>query len=149
MRCTLLRGPDARRAGARFALRAPLSQWALPGATAIAMLTLVGFAQNQPPLHPEKSIILPEANRPPDANDQMKMRETQNKNKNFDAANAERLKQMMQATEMLETMAIALKAEVDNSGSGTLSPEMLRKAETIEKLARIVKDRMKMTVGPN
>jgi hypothetical protein len=56
---------------------------------------------------------------------------------------------MMQASEMLETMAIALKAEVDNSSSGTLSPEVLRKAEVIEKLAHIVKDRMKMTVLPN
>jgi hypothetical protein len=129
-------------------MRAWLSQWVLPGAAAIGMLAAAGLAQN-PPMHPEKPIILPEANRPPDANDQMKMRETQNKNKNFDAANAERLRQMMQVSQMLETMAIALKAEVDNSGSGALSPEVLRKAEAIEKLAHIVKDRMKMTVLPN
>ena len=144
MRFMLFRGLGARPAGAGVAWRA----WLLPGTAAIAMLALVGLAQ-QPPMHPEKPIILPEANRPPDANDQMKMHENQNRNKNFDAANAERLKQMMLASEMLETMAMALKAEVDNSGSGTLSPEVLRKAEAIEKLAHLVKDRMKMTVLPN
>jgi hypothetical protein len=149
MRFMLFQGPDSRQPGRGGALRAWLCQWALPGAAAIGMLAIVGYAQNQTQLNPEKSIILPEANRLPDANDQMKMRENQNRTKNFDAANAERLKQMMQASEMLETMAIALKAEVDNSSSGTLSPEVLRKAEVIEKLARIVKDRMKMTVLPN
>jgi hypothetical protein len=118
----------------------------LPGVLLSGMLALVAFAQNQTTTHP---ILLPEANRPPDANEQMKMREAQNKKTNFDAANAERLKQMVQASEMLETMAIALKAEVDKADSSAPSPEVLHKAETIEKLAHIVKERMKMTVGPS
>ena len=125
------------------------TQLLLPGVLLSGMLALVVFAQSQAPPHPEKPIILPEANRLPDANDQMKMRETQTKKTNFDAANAERLKQMVQASQMLETMAIALKAEVDRSDSGAPSPQEVHKAETIEKLAHIVKERMKMTVGPN
>jgi hypothetical protein len=56
---------------------------------------------------------------------------------------------MTEATEMLETMAIALKAEVDNNGSTPLSENAVHKAETIEKLARLVKERMQLTVGPN
>ena len=134
---------------ARFCGRVAVPQLRLPGLIAFGMLALMAFAQNQPGLHPEKPIILPEANRPPDANEQMKMRETQNSKKNFDASNAERLKRMMQAADMMETMAIALKVEVEKSSSGSLSPEAIRKAETIERLARIVKERMKMTVQPN
>jgi hypothetical protein len=121
----------------------------LLGVLLSGMLALVTFAQNQPPTHPQTSILLPQANRPPDANEQMKMREAQSRKTNFDAANAERLKQMVQVSQMLETMAIALKAEVDNSPSGASSPQVLHKAETIEKLAHIVSERMKMTVGPN
>ena len=148
MRFMPYRDPASRRS-TTICERAWGAQLLLPGVLLSGMLALVAFSQNEPPPHTQKPILLPEANRLPDANDQMKMREKQNRTKNFDAANAERLNQMMQASEMLETMAIALKAEVDNSSSGTLSPEVLRKAEVIEKLARIVKERMKMTVGPN
>ena len=133
----------------RFSKRIFVAQWVVAGLFLFGVPALTTFAQNQAPLHPEKPIILPEANRPPDANDQMKMRDAQSKKKNFDVANAERLKQMMQAADMMETMAIALKAEVDKSDSDRLSPEAIRKAETIEKLARLVKERMKMTMAPN
>ena len=141
-------GPDSRRSAGTYE-RAWGVQLLLPGLLLSGMLALVAFAQNNPPLHPQTPILLPQANRPPDANEQMKMREAQNRKTNFDAANAERLKQMVQASELLETMAIALKAEVDSSHSSVPSPEVVHKAETIEKLARIVKERMKMTVGPN
>jgi hypothetical protein len=112
-----------------------------------ATLMLAGFAQQQPPTQVPKPLILPIANRVPDANEQMMMREQNAKTRNFAAANTERLKQMMQATDMLETMAIALKAEVDQSGD--MSQNTIHKADTIEKLARIVKERMKLTVAPN
>ena len=126
---------------ATFSGRVFVARLLLPGLLLYGMTAFAVFAQ-------EKSIIRPEASRPPDANDQIKMREAQGKTKNFDAVNAERLKQMMLAADMMETMAIALKAEVDKSGSDS-SPEEIRKAETIEKLARIVKERMKMTIAPN
>jgi hypothetical protein len=148
MRFMSFRHPASRRS-ATTCERAWRTQLLLPGVVLSGMLALVAFAQNQTPPHPEKPIILPEANRPPDANEQMKMRESQNRKTNFDAANAVRLKQMVQASEMLETMAIALKAEVDKSNASAPSPEVLHKAETIERLARIVKERMKMTVGPS
>ena len=112
------------------------------------LLTLAGFAQmSQPPSRQPHSFISSEANRPPDANEQMMLREKNAQRRNFDAANAERLKQLAQATRMLETMAISLKAEVEKSDD--LSQNTIHKAETIERLAHIVKDRMRLTVGPN
>jgi hypothetical protein len=137
-------------------VRARKRVWIVPttiaGAAGIAMLTLLSFAQTpspQLPAHPPHPLLLPEANRLPDANQQMQMREQKSRRQNFNAANAERLRQMTQATEMLETMAIALKVEVDNAGSAGLSENAMHKAETIEKLAQIVKERMELTVRPN
>lgn len=142
-----------------LSFRAPVSQppstsrnrilrWIPPGAALAGILTLAGFAQmNQTPSRPAKPELPPVANRVPDVNDQMRMQEKKVQNHHFDAANAERLKQMIQATEMLETMAMALKAEVDNSGAP--SENTIHKAETIEKLAHIVEERMKLTIAAN
>jgi len=111
-------------------------------------MAVAGLAQmSQPPSRPPKPVVSPEANRPPDANDQMIMREKNAQRRNFDAANAERLREVEQVAQMLETMAIALKAEVDKSEE--VSQNTIRKAETIEKLAHIVKERMTLTVAPN
>jgi hypothetical protein len=112
------------------------------------MGAVAGSAQmTQPPSRPPHPIVLPEANPVPDANDQMMMREKNFLQHNFDAANAERLKQLTEAAQIMETLAMALKAELDTSG-GT-SPNEIQKAETIEKLARMVKERMKLTISPN
>jgi hypothetical protein len=132
--------------------RAKASFWALTAGTAVALAVLPSFvrtiaAQSQPRPHP---IILPEANRLPDANDQMEMREKNMKKQQFEAANNERLRQMNKESEGLLTVAMALKAEVDNSNkSGQLSANAIRKADTIEKLAHNVKEKMKLTVAPN
>ena len=40
-----------------------------------------------------------------------------------------------------------LKAEVDNTSKDTLSLNVIRKADQIEKLAHSVKEKMKLTVG--
>jgi hypothetical protein len=119
----------------------------LPAAILTAVLTVAGFAQMSQPPGPPRPLVSPEANRMPDKNEQMLMREQNLQKRNFDAANAIRLKQMMQASEALETLAMALKAQVDKPDS--LSLNELNKAETIEKLARMVKERMKLTVAAN
>src|SRR5438874_6685972 len=96
--------------------RGAVSCGLLCGAIVAGTLTLAGFAQmTQPPPRPAGPVLSPEANRLPDANDQMLMRERNAQMRNYAAANAERRKQLMQASEMLETMAMALKAEVDKS----------------------------------
>jgi len=119
----------------------------LSGSIFTAILTVAGFAQMSQPPGPPRPLVSPEANRMPDKNDQMLMQEQNAQKRNFDAANALRLKQMMQASEALETLAMALKAQVDKPDG--LSQNEVNKAETIEKLARMVKERMKLTVAAN
>lgn len=101
---------------------------------------------SNPPPRPT-SILLPEANRLPDANDQMEMREQQNKQQNYTAANAERKKQIADDSAKLLKLAADLKAEVDKTTKDTLSLNVIRKADEIERLAHSVKEKMKLSVG--
>jgi hypothetical protein len=64
---------------------------------------------------------------------------------NFDAANAERRKQIADDSAKLLKMATDLKAEVDKTTKDTLSLNVIRKADEIEKLAHAVKEKMKLT----
>ena len=131
--------------------RATLIVLVLAACAVMAMPALLSLGQQNPTPtpNPTRPLLKPEANRPPDANDQMAMREQQQQKQNFDAINAKRLRDMTEASHMLETMAIALKAELDKTGSAPLSENEVRKAETIERLARIVKEEMQLTVAPN
>jgi hypothetical protein len=132
-------GTDRRRDGR-------VSRWAFISASA-ALLALGGSAQIQPPSHAPKPLIIPAANPTPDANDQMALRQKNLKTRNFDMANTERLREMMKASDLLETLAMALKAQMDKPGP--LSLDEVHKAEDIEKLAHMVKEKMKLTIGPN
>ena len=100
-----------------------------------------------PSLNPDKPTLSPEANRLPDVNDQMKMRQHQEKQQNFDQANAARKKELSDESAQLLTLAMALKAEVDKTNKDMLSLNVIRKADEIEKLAHNVKEKMKVTVG--
>jgi hypothetical protein len=104
-----------------------------------------------PPASPDmsKPIGHPEASRPPDANAQMAMRDQQEKNKNIDAANVERKRQITDDSARLLKLASDLKAEVDKTSKDTLSLGVIRKAEEIERLAHNVKEKMKLTMGAN
>jgi hypothetical protein len=77
----------------------------------------------------------------------MEMREQQAKKQNFAAANAERRKQIADDTAKLLKLADDLKAEVDKTSKDTLSLNIIRKADEIERLAHNVKEKMKLTVG--
>jgi len=99
-----------------------------------------------PPPRPT-GITLPAANRIPDANDQMEMREAQTKKQDFEAANAERKKQIADDTAKLLKLAADLKVEVDKTNKDTLSLSVIRKADEIERLAHNVKEKMKLSVG--
>jgi hypothetical protein len=112
---------------------------ALPQSTTQTPLT-------NPPPRPS-SILLPAANRLPDANAQMEMREKQSKTQNFAAANGERRKQIAEDTAKLFKLAADLKAEVDKTSKDTLSLNVIRQADEIERLAHSVKEKMKLTVG--
>jgi hypothetical protein len=114
-------------------------------ASLVAVATLMAFAQQSP--NPCKPIILPEANRPPDKNAQMNMQDQQSKKNSFEAANQERKRQIADDAAKLLQLATELKAEVDKTDKDTLSVNVIRKAESIEKIAKGVKDKMKLTVG--
>jgi hypothetical protein len=96
-----------------------------------------------------KSTTIPD-NRPdtlPDVNQQMVMREQQIKKQNFEEVNAERKKLIADESALLLKLATDLKSEVDKTNQDTLSLNVIRKADTIEKLAHDVKEKMKLTVG--
>ena len=57
--------------------------------------------------------------------------------------NDERQRRLVNDTQRLLTLTSQLKAEVASTGAGTMSPEMLRQMEEIEKLAKSVKDKMR------
>jgi len=66
-----------------------------------------------------------------------------------EAANAERRRQIAEDASQLLQLATGLKAEVDKTDKDTLSLGVIRKADEIEKLARAVKDKMKLGLGTN
>ena len=100
---------------------------------------------NPPPR--QSGVLLPEANRVPDANAQMEMREQQSKTQNYAAANIERRKQIAEDTAKLVKLVADLKAEVDKTTKDTLSLNVIRKADEIERLAHSVKEKMKLSAG--
>jgi hypothetical protein len=57
--------------------------------------------------------------------------------------NVDRQKQLVLDTQKLLTLANELKVEVDKSNKDTMSLDVIRKADEIEKLAHSVKDKMK------
>jgi len=77
----------------------------------------------------------------------MKMNERQAQTKNFEAVNAERKRQLAEESARLLKLATDLKIEVDKTSKDTLSINVIRKADEIEKLARDVKEKMKLTIG--
>jgi hypothetical protein len=117
-----------------------------------AVVALAASAQNvpqNPTINPSRPILLPEANRPPDANAQMEMHEQAAKQQDFAAANAERRKQIADDSARLLKMATDLKTEVDKTTKDTLSLGVIRKADDIEHLAHSVKEKMKLQMGSN
>jgi len=69
--------------------------------------------------------------------------------RNFDAANAERRKQIADDSTKLLKLATDLKTEVDKTTKDTLSLNVIRKADEIEKLAHNVKEKMKLASTTN
>ena len=98
------------------------------------------------PAHPT-SIIRPEANRPPDKNEQMRMEQKKLVRQNFDAANALRAKQIAEESTKLLILANDLKAHMQNLGNGAMTKRLMREAEVIEFLAHDVQTKMTLTVG--
>jgi nitric oxide reductase activation protein len=63
--------------------------------------------------------------------------------------NADRKKQIADESARLLKLATDLKVEVDKTTKDTLSLNVIRKADEIEKLAHTVKEQMRPAAGPN
>lgn len=116
-------------------------------ATSALLAGSAQVGQDPPTAGPERPYIIPSANPMPDKNAQMQMRQQQDKQQDFEAANTERKRQLSEDSAELLTLAISLKAEVDKTNKDTLSLSVIRKADEIEKLAHAVKEKMKLTIG--
>jgi hypothetical protein len=113
----------------------------------LATATILAVAQQAPNKDPNRSLIIPAANPVPDKNQQMEMQQKQLMKSSYEAANLERRKQIADDAARLLQLATDLKKEVDKTDKDTLSVNVIRKAEMIEKLAKGVKEKMKLTTG--
>jgi hypothetical protein len=95
----------------------------------------------------KQSIILPEANRPPDKNDQMEMQQRSAKEATYEVANEERKRQLTDDSTALLALSNELKEELDKTNKDTLSLDVVRKADEIARLAHNVQVKMKLTVN--
>ncbi len=111
------------------------------GAVALSPLVGQGMLQSSSPHLP------PELNRIPDANRINHINESQPQQAHFEAVNAERKKQMAEDASKLLELAADLKSELDTTNKDTLSLNVIRKADEIEKLAHTVKQKMKLAAG--
>jgi hypothetical protein len=115
----------------------------------LAAATFLAVAQDTPSGATLRPWEPADANRVPDKNDQMQMRQQQQQEKqaSYAAANLERKRQIAADAAKLLDLATELKKEVDKADKETLSINVIRKAEMIEKLAKGVKEKMKLTAG--
>jgi len=100
------------------AFRRPASRW-IRGAVGLCVLTAL-FAVAQPPQQDDPS-----------------------KKQSPETPDSGRKHQVSDDTSRLLELATQLKAEIDKAGKDTLSINVIRKAESIEKLAKGVKEQMK------
>lgn len=115
----------------------------------VCAATMAGNGQNSPsaPSRPKITLLSPEANRPPDANAQMTMRQKDEKNQNFDQLNAERIKQIDDDATKLLILTKDLNQKMSKLGKEPMPPNLVREAEVIEILAHDVEAKMTLTVG--
>ena len=85
---------------------------------------------------------MPGRNNPADP-DPMEAHRAEQQEKQEKLRNNDRQKRLVADTDKLLSLATDLKAQVDKSTKDTLSVDVIKKAEEIEKLARSVKERMK------
>ena len=105
----------------------------------LLLISALGFSQN-PQQIPQPSIpqpVGPSSPNPPDPGRERMEKEMAKK------ANEERQAQLKRDTDRLLKLATELKASVDKTNQDTLSVEVVKKAEEIEKLAHSVKEKMK------
>jgi hypothetical protein len=83
----------------------------------------------------------------PDAQVQIAMNDQRGKKANVENTSLERKRQITDDSARLLKLATDLKTAVDKTSKDTLSLNVIRKAEEIERLAKSVKDKMKLTMN--
>jgi hypothetical protein len=146
MRC--LRIPDSTRPLSHgwIALRAGTVR---AGAWVAILITATCAGQESRPagFWPDKVPEVNPANRPSDAHAQVERESKRAQMQRYDAANSERMRQLEQDSRLLLQLAAELEAELGKTGNEAPPPSAVRKAETIEKLAHTVKEKMKLTAA--
>ncbi len=112
----------------------------------IACIVLTA-ASLDPQMNPDKPIHAPVLTQFPDKNAQMTMQMNKQTKDDYEAANAERRKQLVDDSTKLLVLATQLKTEVDKTNKDTLSINVIKKAAEIEKLAHDVRIKMRLVVG--
>ena len=118
------------------------------GAWVAILLTAVCPAQDSRPagFWPDKATAVSPGNRQPDALMQMERESKRAQMQRYEAANAERKRQLEQDSALLLQLAAELEGELEK-GASEASPSAVRRAEAIEKLAHTVKEKMKLTAS--
>jgi hypothetical protein len=120
-------------------------------ASSLTMLVHGQAGQGAPQMEaqPKQSpdAVDPSANRPLDANQLMRLKEQQAKRKSYDAANAERKRQLTEDSAQLLKLTGELRNEIANISSDADGVTLMRKIEEIERIAHNVQQKMKLTVG--
>ena len=123
------------------------------GAFAIVLIPVACLAQGGADVndihqgyHPQKDASEIVANQGPDIRRRLEMHTIRLQRQQFAAANIERKRQMSADTERLVQLVAELNAELEKADKADLS--LVVKTETIEKLARAVKEKMKLTIAP-
>lgn len=117
----------------------------------VAGVANVGESQNSisAPSRPKITLLSPEANNPPDANEQMLMRQNQWKKEDFEAINALRKKEIGEDSSKLLILAADLNEKLAKLGKNPVPKRLMREAEVIELLAHDVQAKMILSVGGN
>jgi acyl carrier protein len=113
------------------------------------LITAASPAQDRPAgFWPDKVPEVDQANHPADTRTQIERNTIRVLRLRYDAANAERKRQLEQDSAQLLRLAAELENEMETEAHDVLPPSAASKAETIERLAHTVKEKMKLTVAP-
>lgn len=128
----------------------PAMRWPVFAAGLFIAILAIGTARAQQDPSSAVNRDLPwlpaDAIRLPDKNAQIEMQRQKAKSQSYEIANAERKKQIADDAARLVQLATELKAEIEKSNKDVLSLDLVRKSDTIEKLAHGVKEKMKLAV---
>jgi hypothetical protein len=119
------------------------------GLAALACIVLLAGAAQPGQQEPsaDKPSATSDTSQSPDLNDQAKPPQQPPAKQAAETPGGEHKRQISDDSAKLLTLAMALKAEVDKTNKDTLSLNVIRKADEIEKLAHSVRDKMRVSVG--